>query len=91
MPPKVESVPPSEISKMHLQNMTDICPCNTASLSDTRQSFYPLNIHRIFGCFHFHNLNQITSAANNATLVDTRKPPTTLGAFAFIPKSNKGK
>ena len=70
---------------MHLQDMPDIRPCETASLSDTRQSFDPLNLHRLFGCRHFRNPKHTTSAANNTTLIDTRKPPTTLGAFTTTP------
>ena len=76
---------------MHLHNLPDIHPCNTASPSDTRRALYPLKLHSIFVCNRFHNPNHITSAADNATLIDTIEPPTTLGALATTPKSNKGK
>ena len=71
--------------------MSDIRPCDTASPSEIRHAFDPLNIHHIFICCCFCNLKHITSAADNVTLIDTGKPPTTLGAFTTIPKSNKGK
>ena len=91
MPPKVDSVYSSEISKIHLIDMPYIHPCNTASLSYTKQAFYSLKLHRIFGCLHFRNPKPITSADKNATVIDTGEPPTTPGAFAIIPKSNEGK
>ena len=48
-PTKVDSVSPYDISNMHLHNMPDVYPCNTASSLDTRHAFDPLNLHRIFG------------------------------------------
>ena len=89
-PTKVDSVSPSNISKMHLHDMMGIRPCNTASPSDTSRALDPLKLHRIFVCNRFHNPNHITSAADNATLIETIEPPTTLGALATTPKSNKG-
>ena len=86
-PQKVDS----GIAKMHLTNMPDIRPCNTASPPDTKQAFYPLKLHRIFFCSRFHNPKHIASAAAyNTTLVDTNKPPTPLGTFSTILKSNEG-
>ena len=90
-PTKVDSIHPSDITNMHLHDMPDIRPCNTTSPSDTRQAFDPLKLHRIFGCCWFRNPNHINSAADNATLIETIEPPTTLGALATTPKSNKGK
>ena len=65
MPPKVDSVSPPDITKMHLAYMPDIFPCNTASSSDTMRAFNPLKLHHIFGCRHFRNSTHITSAADN--------------------------
>ena len=76
---------------MQLHNMPDIRPCNTAHPSDTRQAFDPLNLHQIFRSCQFRNPNHITSAADNATIIDNGKPPTALGAFSTIPQSNEGK
>ena len=86
MPPKVDSVSPSDIARMHLQDIPDIHPCNTASLSDIRLAFDPFKIHCIFGCRHFFNPKHITPAAENSTLIYTCKPPTAIGAFAAITK-----
>ena len=84
-PTKVDSVSPSDISKMHLHNMPDICPCDTTYPSDTRRYFNPINIHIIFGCRQFRNPKHIASDNNNATPIGTGKPPTTLGAFTTTP------
>ena len=75
---------------MHLHTIPDVRPCDTAPPLDTGFAFDPLKIHRIFGYRRFRNPNHINSAANNATLIDAGKPPTTLGAFTNIPKSNEG-
>ena len=71
--------------------MPDIRPYDTASPSETRRSFEPLKFHRIFSCHWFCNTKHITSATNNATLIDTGKNPTTFVAFATTPKANEGK
>ena len=76
---------------MYLHDMPDIRPCNTNSSLETRRAFDPLKIHSIFECFRFRNPKQITSDADNATLIDTGKPPITLGAFSTISKANEGK
>ena len=90
-PPKLYSIYPSGIANMHLTDMPDIQPYNTASQSETRQAFDPLKLHRIFGCCRLCNPKHITSTAENATLIDTGKTPTTTGAFATTPKANEGK
>ena len=87
-PPKVDCVYPSDITKMHLKDMIDIRPCGIASISDTRRAFDLLKIQHIFGCRHLRNPNNINSSSDNTTLIDTGEPPTTLGAFASIPKAN---
>ena len=91
MPPKLDYFSPSDIAKIHLPDMPDILPCNTTSPSNTRQTFKPLKIHQIFGCCRFRNPKHINSAAHNATLVDTGKPPATIGSFSTVPKVNEGK
>ena len=88
VPPKVDSFSPSNIAKMHLHTILDVRTCDTATPSDTMCAFDPLKIHHIFRRRRFRNPKHITSAADNATLIDTGKPPTTLGAFANIPKLN---
>ena len=90
-PPKVDSVSLFDITKIQLQDITDIHPCDTASLSDTSQVFDPLKLQLIFSCRHFRKTRHITSAANNSTPVDTIETPTTIGAFATIPKAKEGK
>ena len=62
--------------------MPDICPYDTTSPSDTRRAFDLLKFHRIFRCRRFLNPKHITSDADNATLINTGEPPTTLGTFA---------
>ena len=75
---------------MHLHTILDVRTCDTATPSDTMCAFDPLKIHHIFRRRRFRNPKHITSAAKNATLTETGKPPTTLGTFATTPKENEG-
>ena len=88
--PKVDFVYPSDIDKLYLIDMPDICPCKTASPSDTQRTFEPLKLHRIFGCCQFRNPKYITSAEDDATLIDAGELHATLNACATIPKVNEG-
>ena len=76
---------------MHLTDIPYIRLCDNAAPSDTKRSFDPLKIHRVFGCCRFRNPTHITYVTDNITLIDTREPPTTFSAFSTTPKVNKGK
>ena len=66
-------------------------PYATPAAAESRTTFDPLKLHRIFGCRRFRNQEHITSASRNAKLINTGVLPSTIGNFATITNPARGK
>ena len=64
--------------------LPDVRPCNVPEPCESRVDFDNLKLHRIFGCRHFRNQQQVTVESANPELIHSGELPPTLGAFVTI-------
>ena len=89
------SVEPLSIHTLNLfhiyaSNLPTIPSSLTPAPCKNRTLFESLNIYRIFGCSQFRNQKHLTKATN-ASLVNSGLLPSTIGSFATISNTTKGK
>ncbi len=68
-----------------------ICPCDCCNASNTKTTWTPEELHRITGCYCFHNYNHIIEASKDRTPLNNGKFPIFLGLYATILKPPWGK
>ena len=72
-------------------SLPSIRPCDTANSSDKKTHWSAEELHRTMGCRKFRNYKHLIQVSRDGTWVDGGEFPPSLGSFATIPKSNKGK
>eukprot|EP00804_Cyclotella_cryptica_P022103 CCRYP_011581-RA/>CCRYP_011581-RA protein AED:0.10 eAED:0.05 QI:0/0/0/1/0/0/6/0/1337 len=84
---------PRLLSAIHANptSLPPVPPHATPAAIESRTTFDPLKLHRIFGCRRFKNQQHATSASKNATLLQTGELPTTIGDFTTINNPPRGK
>jgi len=68
-----------------------ICPCDTPNPSDTKSTWTAEELHCITGCRRFRNYRHLTQSSKDGSFVDNGEFPTSIGAYATIPKAARGK
>jgi hypothetical protein len=68
-----------------------VLPQNTPAPCESRTTFEPLKLHKIYGCRKFYNQKHIIAASQNAKLISTGEFPVSLGSFTTIPNPPAGK
>ncbi len=81
------------VAKLHHPNsrLPPVQPCDTPNSSKTKTTYTPEELHRLTGCQRFRNYQHIISSTKDGTLLNTGKFPLSLGTYATIPKSPRGK
>lgn len=75
----------------NINTLPPIRSSNVPSPCENRTSFDSLTIHKIFGFRNFRNLQHLTLASKNASLIHTGELPKSIGDFTTIPNPPKGK
>jgi hypothetical protein len=67
-----------------------ICPCDTANASDTKTHWSAEELHRVMGCWKFHNYKHLLQISRDGKWVDGGEFPLLLGSYTTIPKAKRG-
>ena len=66
-------------------------PCDTANSCDTKSHWTGEELHRVMGCRKFRNYKQLLQVSRGGEWVEGGEFPPSIGSFATIPKSRRGK
>jgi hypothetical protein len=71
--------------------LPSVCPCDTANSSNKKTHWSAEELHCAMGCRKFKNYKHLLQVSRDGQWVNRGKFSPSLGSFATVPKSNKGK
>ena len=66
-------------------------PCDTPNSSDKKTSWSAEELHKVTGCRKFKDYRKLLSITRDGRYMDVGEFPESLGTYATIPKSHRGK
>ena len=71
--------------------LPSVRPCDTSNASDKKTHWTSEELHRTMGCRKFRNYKHLLQVSRDGAWVDGGEFPASLGSYATIPKSHRGK
>ena len=66
-------------------------PCDTPNGSDKKTNWSAEDLHKVTGCRKFKDYRKLLSITRDGKFTDIGEFPASLGTYATIPKSRRGK